>query len=358
MAIREIVRNGKKAGYDVQVSLRHPKTRKKKFLRGKADTKWDAQQLEAKLKLKLKEIIDGNVMPTWDDFVAEYERDCLINKAASTSHNELSIIASHASPVLRSKLISEITENEIRTILQNVDPDKSLSLKHNIRKVIANVFNHAIERRIIVENPCKRVKLEKMAEPKLNILNDAEIRLFLKNAEQTGAEWFPIWAFGIYTGMRSGELIALKYKHLQYNEGKAVVKIQESWTKQGGYKPYTKNKKLRTVPINSQLQRIIDQLRKSNPDKCGPEDFVLPQIAAWRQGDASKELRAFLRGCNLPVIRFHDLRSCFISQSLIKGISSLIVMNMVGHSSMKTLMRYSRITGSDLLGQTDVLNFS
>lgn len=356
--IREIERNGKKVGYDVQVAIRHPKTRKRKFLRGKARTKHDAQQLEAELRIKLQKIIDGNVMPIWDDFVVEYERNCLANKAASTSHNELSILTSHASPVLHSKLLNEIAENEIRDILQKVDPQRSLSLKHNIRKVLANVFNYAIERRFISVNPCRRVKLEKMPEPKLNILNESEIRLFLTKADQSQLEWFPIWAFGIYTGMRSGELIALRYKHLQYNEGKAVVKVQESWTKAGGYKPYTKNKMLRTVPINAQLQRVIDQLKEQNRDNCGPEDFVLPQIATWKQGDASKELRAFLQGCNLPVIRFHDLRSCFISQSLIKGVPPLIVMRLVGHSSLKTIMRYARLSGSDVLGQTDVLDFS
>ena len=89
-------------------------------------------------------------MPTWSNFVAEYERSCLVNKAASTSNNELSIIASHASPMLHSKLLNEIAENEIRDILQRVDSDRSLSLKHNIRKVLANVFNYAIERRFIM----------------------------------------------------------------------------------------------------------------------------------------------------------------------------------------------------------------
>ena len=128
--------------------------------------------------------------------------------------------------------------------------------------------------------------------------------------------------------------------------------------KQGGYKPFTKNKQVRTVPINKPLQAIIDQLKAKNAGRCSPEDFVLPQIATWKQGDASKELRAFLAGCGLPIIRFHDLRSCFISQCLLNGVTPSVVMKMVGHADMKTMMRYCRHTGSDVLGQTDVLDFS
>ena len=358
MAIREIKEDGKTISCDIQVAQRHPVTKKKKQFRAKARTKWEAGKVEFALKEKLRDFFSGNIVPSWSEFVTDYETNCLVNKAASTRHNELSILTAHAKPLLSSKTINQVNEDDIRTILGRVAPDRSLSLKHNIRKCLANVFNYAIERRFINDNPCRRIKLSKIPEPALNILTDSQIRQFLKKAEETGTEWFSIWAFGIYSGLRSGELIALRYKHLDHNEGRPIIKVQESWTKQGGYKPFTKNKRVRSVPINASLQRVIDRLRSENPTSCAPDDFVLPQLATWRQGDASKELRAFLAGCGLPAIRFHDLRSCFISQCLLNGVTPSVVMKMVGHSEMKTMMRYCRHTGSDVLGQTDVLDFS
>jgi len=356
MAIREILRRGKK-GYDVQVAVRHPQTRQRFFLRGKATTKWEAEKLEHSLLEKLQKKVSGKEMPTWNELVVGYEQACLINKAASTRYNELSLLSSHAAPSLHSKLIDQINESDIRTILQNVDPERSISLKHNIRKVISNIFSYAIERRLIQINPCSRIKLEKMPEPSLNILTDTQIRIFLQKAEESGTEWFPVWACGIYTGMRSGELITLRWRHLEHSEGKPIIRIQESWTKKGYDRPYTKNRMVRSVSINPELQRIFDNLRAANPDKCGPEDFVLPQIPTWKQGDAAKDLRAFLRGCGLPVIRFHDLRAIFISQLLLKGVTPTVVMRMVGHKDLKTMMRYCRHVGSDVIGQTDVLSF-
>lgn len=356
--IREIIKNGKRVGFDVQVSAKHPKTGARKFLRRRAATKWEANELEFKLRQELDAKLNGIEIPTFGELLSKYEKNSLVNKAASTRHNELSILNHHGASVLNKTLVNEITDGDIREILNKVEPDRSLSLKHNIRKCLANIFNYAIECRYITDNPCKGIKLPKVPEPSLNILTDRQIKTFLQKAEASGVEWFPIWAIALYTGLRSGELIALRYRHIEHNEGKPVIRVQESWTKQGGYKPYTKNKQMRSVPINKEAQRIINQLRAANPNACSPDDFVLPQIPTWKQGDAAKDLRAFLKGCGLPVIRFHDLRACFISQCLLNSIQPSVVMKMVGHGDMKTMMRYCRHTGSDVLGQTDVLDFT
>lgn len=358
MAIRELIKDGKKIGYDVQVAIRDPRTGKRHFLRRRAATKWDAKELESSLIQQLKAQLSGQKVPTWEELLAAYQRNCLVDKAASTKHNELSIFNHHATPALGGKLISQVTEADIRAIINQIDSARSMSLRHNVRKCLANVMNYAVECRYIQDNPCRRIKLPKVPEPSLNILTNQQIRVFLQQAEASGVEWFPIWAIALYTGLRSGELIALRYRHIEHNEGKPVIRVQESWTKQGGYKPYTKNRQMRSVPMNKEVQRIIEDLRAANANACSPDDLILPQIPSWKQGDAAKDLRAFLKGCGLPVVRFHDLRACFISQCLLNGIQPSVVMKMVGHGDMKTMMRYCRHTGSDVLGQTDVLDFT
>lgn len=52
--IREIKRNGKRVRFDVQVSARHPKTGERKFLRRRAATKWEANDLEFQLRKELE----------------------------------------------------------------------------------------------------------------------------------------------------------------------------------------------------------------------------------------------------------------------------------------------------------------
>jgi pseudouridine-5'-phosphate glycosidase len=124
MAIRELTKDGKKVGYDVQVSLRHPFTKKRHFLRRRAANKWEATQLEITLRQELEKQLSGNPIPTWSALVGAYEEYCLVNKAASTRHNELSILGHHATPHLHSKIVNQITDSDIREILNRIDPSR------------------------------------------------------------------------------------------------------------------------------------------------------------------------------------------------------------------------------------------
>jgi integrase len=357
MSIREIVKNGKKVGYDVQVSARHPITREKKYLRRVAPNKWEANLLEQALKNELSEILNGSKVPSWTELVQEYLDGSLQYKAGSTRVNELSIISSHLNPQLERKLLKDICKADVDEILNRIRDTHSQSTLHNVRKTLSNIARFAIDRRYIRDNPCSGVKLKKIKRKVPELLSEKQIQLFLNKAEKYGIDWFPIWAFGIYTGLRSGELYALRFKHLLYDQDKGVVLVEEAWSKTDGFKD-VKDEDYRTIPINKSLQKVIEKIKQSRPGKIDPEDFVLPRIPAWKQGDAAKELRAFLRGCDLPGIRFHDLRSCFITQLLRKGVSPSVVMTMTGHEKMETMMDYCRMVGSEVLNQTDVLDYS
>ena len=354
--IRVIKKNGKKVSYNVQVSARHPVTRERKFLRRTVEGKWDAERVERELQAELQSQFNGTKIPSFIELVAQYEREQLSKKAASTRHNELSIIESHLKPQLERKELKEITKDDVETILDRLPPDRSLSTKHNIRKTLSNILKLAKGKRYIQDNPCLYVKLPPVTRQVPELLNAKQIKTFLQRAESSQCEWFPIWAFGIYTGMRSGELYALRWKHLLYNNGKGNIIVRESWTKYGNYKPFPKDKDFRSIPINKALQKVIDKLRRQNPD-AKSDDFVLPHLAAWTQGDAAKELRAFLRGLGFTAMRFHDLRACFITQLLLRGIPPGVVMKITGHKDMETLMIYCRMCGADIVDQTEVLDF-
>lgn len=354
--IREIKKDGKKIGYDVQVSARHPVTRERKFLRRTVETKWDAQKVETELKVELQSLFNGTKIPSFIELVAQYEREQLAKKAASTKHNELSIIECHLKPQLERKELKDVTKDDVEAILDRLPPDRSLSTKHNIRKTLSNIFKFAKGKRYMLDNPCLYVKLAPVKRDVPNLLSTKEIGTLLRQAEKSQCEWFPIWAFGIYTGMRSGELFALRWRHLQENNGRYNILVRESWTKKGGFKPCPKDGDFRSIPVNKALRKVIDQLRTDNPN-AKSDDFILPRISAWKQGDAAKELRAFLRGCNLPKMRFHDLRACFITQLLMRGIAPAVVMKMSGHEDMETMMIYCRMCGADIIDQTEVLDF-
>lgn len=360
MAVKKIrdAKNGKPQVWEAKVSKFDPAIGKKRQLRARASTKWGAETLETELKQKLITLISGLQIPVWSELVQKYmDNSVVVGKAASTRANELSILTAHANPVLNGRAVNTITEIDIRNILNRVPAERSISLRHNIRKCLKSVVKFAVENGYLVNNVCQNIKLPKIPKPALNILNKEQIIQFLDAAKRSEIKWYPIWIFGIYTGLRSGELYALRYKHIKIFHGHQVLQIEQAYSKKNGFGP-PKNKKTRIVPINTELAKVIEDLKLRNPQQCNPDDFILPRIPSWKQGDAAKDLKAFLQGLGLPPIRFHDLRSCFITQSLFHGVTINAVMALVGHADMKTMMRYVRDSGVEVLGKTEKLNFS
>ncbi len=54
-------------------------------------------------------------------------------------------------------------------------------------------------------------------------------------------------------------------------------------------------------------------------------------------------------------VKFHDLRATFIKQMLLKGVPLAKVMKIVGHSTIKTTMRYLRLIAEDTQGASEEL---
>jgi len=75
-------------------------------------------------------------------------------------------------------------------------------------------------------------------------------------------------------------------------------------------------------------------------------------------GEQAKILREFCGEIGITSIKFHDLRATFITQMLIRGVSLAKVMKIVGHSTIKTTMRYLRLVAQDTQGATESLGIA
>ena len=83
---------------------------------------------------------------------------------------------------------------------------------------------------------------------------------------------------------------------------------------------------------------------------------MLPRIDKWDKGEQARDLRMFLQGIGLPVIRFHDLRATWCTLMLQNGIEPIKVMKMGGWKNISTMERYIRQAGVDIKGITNDLD--
>jgi len=342
--------NEDKEIYTVSFSRRHPITKKSNNIRRTGiKTKTEAIKVHNQIKNELLRKFYDVQYPFWSEVVEKFLID-FSNKGLSqgTILTYESCLKLHTSGLWENKRISEISTTEIRDLV--IDDLKKYSEPHrkNVLKFIRAVFNFAIDNNIIHRNPCPKLKFKKGEKIKA-VLKEDEMKHLLKKAKSKEIVWFPIWALACYTGLRNGELYALKWKNVDLK--KRLMIISEAWTKENGFKE-TKSGDDRIVEIAQSLMPLMNKLFQEKSD-----EFVLPRIDSWKTGNQSKVLKDFLNEISLPLIRFHDLRASWATIMLSKGVEPIKVMAMGGWKDLKTMQIYIRKSGIHIQGITDSLNF-
>ncbi len=252
---------------------------------------------------------------------------------------------------------SDVDRGDVREVIRKAKAGgASYSLQKKIKTTINMVFNWAIEEKLVHGmkiSPAFGLVVEKDDDKKKipPILTLEEVKLLLKKAKEAGHPWHPIWAFALLTGMRSGELYALRWSSVDLNQDN--IRVKESFSFATREIKGTKAGYWRNVPISNQLRVVIEELKSTT----GNDEFVLPRESGWVQGEAAKILRNFLKsiGINTPVV-FHTLRACFATHLLALGVESAKIMKIGGWKDLKTFEIYVRLAGIQVKGVTDKLD--
>ena len=213
------------------------------------------------------------------------------------------------------------------------------------------IFNWGIEERLIrgVHNsPVYGLKIFVKQDKKPEVLNKEEIRSLLDKSKSFEPEWFYIWAVALHTGMRNGELYALKWTDVDFSN--MQITVQRSFNRRTGEMKDTKAGYWRNVPISEDLKKILLSLKQRG-------EFVLPRLVQWRKGNQAKILKIFCRSIGIPEIKFHSLRACFATQLISTGVEPIKVMKVCGWKDLKTMAYYMRLSGIEEKGVTDKLKF-
>jgi len=257
--------------------------------------------------------------------------------------------------------------------------DKGASTKrlYQLKTVINVIHRWGIQAGKVVgvaHSPMFGIELKKKDEDSFSeILNRDQVSELLLKAESAEHEWFPVWKVASYTGMRSGELEALRKPDIELvsreearrldtisDEKKSYgfIRVQRQWKrKENKYGP-TKGRMARTVPISSKLYWfLVDYIETADfgADEFGERVFEL--FSEHRSGQQARVLKNFCASKGLPEIKFHTFRACFATHLLSAGVEELKVMKIGGWKDRETMMSYIRLAGVDELGATEKLNF-
>lgn len=337
-------------GYGIAwFSKRHPVTGEPITLRRKVKEKSKLKAVERELMVEVESRFMSKIVPLWIDLLEKYftsmtEKGLL----PKTVYNARLCLEASTSKWFDT-FVTEISTQQIRDVILQDYGNHSVGHQKNLLKFIKQVFEFAVENEWVNRNPTPKLAF-RVGDKIKKVLTSEQVKTFLNAAKDLQSPWYPLWTTALYTGMRNGELYALRWSKVNLADRSILVDC--AWNNKDGFKD-TKSGDDRVVEIAPNLLAILQELKVARVTKS---DFVLPRLSYWDKGLQAKELRKFLIGIGLPTIRFHDLRATWATILLSKGIAPAKVMVMGGWKDLKTMMIYMRKSGIEIKGITNSLD--
>lgn len=201
----------------------------------------------------------------------------------------------------------------------------------------------AVEEKLIPNNPADNCILPPKRNREMEVLTKHEMQRFLIQAKEEG--YFEMFLLEVSTGMRRGELLALKWDDLNADTCELHIKrqVQRINGKLEVSVPKTRTS-VRTIVLPESVVRLLEEYGKSINSEWifpSPLDSNVPRDPRA----VTKRMELILKHSGCKDIRFHDLRHTFSTMALEYGMDVKTLSSLLGHvSSNTTLDIYSHTT--------------
>ena len=250
--------------------------------------------------------------------------------------------------IIGKKLLSEVKPIHCQKIFSDMaEQGYKTTTIYQTRITLYNMLEFAKENDVILSNPCKKsVKSDigKPSEKKVALTID-EQRKFLMAA--TGQSYENQYKFVLQTGLRTGELVGLKWSDIDFGKRTvAISRTMEYRYKVGEWRvgPPKSKSGYRTIPLTDEAIRILkDQKEKNSKIKVINIEWR-DQVFLSRKGEPVKNSTydtALFKICDKAEIRkfcMHILRHTFATRCIEAGMIPKTLQKILGHSNIGITM--------------------
>ncbi len=270
------------------------------------------------------------------------------------------MIDNHLAPGLGDIPLQKLQASEIQAFYNQKAKEYSTSTVRHMHVVLSQAMDQARKEHKLMASPVTATRPPRVTRPEAKYFTSSQIDQLMKSIE--GDRWHTMILFTLGTGMRRGEVCALKWENVDLEKG--IVYVKESarrvrnHTRRG---PKTKiiisppktDKGKRAVPLPSQILAALKKHKaKQAEEKLKIGEYYKDQgfVFAWEDGRIvdpdylTKYFRKVIKKCGFEGISLHSLRHSYASALLKMGESPKTVQEILGHSTiMITLDTYSHI---------------
>jgi integrase len=295
------------------------------------------------------------------EFLDRWEGWIVTQVSAKTIERYRELLAHHVRPHLGARRIQRLRPVDLAELygkLQHAKPDGAgLSARTvgHVHRLLHRVLSAAVKWTVIPTNPAALAEAPRVERTEVEILTPDQVGTALRALR--GRPLYPVAVVAIATGMRRGELTALRWNDVDLDAGKIRVERSLEQTNAGlAFKaPKTKAGR-RTVSIppsivaelrehwlQQQEQRLALGLGRADRDDLA---FARADGSPWPPDSLTTAWQKTIAALKLPKITLHSLRHTHVSQLIAAGLDVVTVSRRIGHSNPTvTLSVYAHLFG-------------
>lgn len=247
------------------------------------------------------------------------------------------------------RALNTIERKDAENLMMKISKSAPLGC-YNYLKVYRTIFNVFVDWNYVSSNPFLKVKLPKRQKDEPVVFTEEQIRIVCEKLSAKGKDVIAdMVLLAVETGLRLDEENNLRWSDVDFRN--KVITIGNKLFK-------TKSKKVRRIPFNDRMERIL--LRNSNRQLEKSKilrEFVFVQSNGkqYRKDTVSKSLKKVIKEAGLPdELHWHCLRATAATRWASNKVPIFTVSKLLGHSTVNVTTRY--YAGIDLDELRDAVN--
>jgi integrase len=274
-------------------------------------------------------------MPTLETFSKEFvETYSMANNKPSAVKAKQMILRVHLVPAFGTQRLDAID-------VRKIEGYKSTKLKEGCQPktvnthlaVLGKLLRVAVEWNVLPFAP--RVRLLREPKPPFDFLTFEEAEQLLARCEEE-EPWKTMLLVAMRTGLRPGELRALRWQDVNLSSGLVTVRVNEV----NGILGTPKDHDEREVGLCDDALAALKQLRHQRSERV----FCHPDGRKLKVTECRAPLRRACKQAGLREITWYDLRHTFASHLTMRGVPLKVVQELMGHAAIEMTMRYAHLS--------------